>query len=66
MSAAGGFFVMAAYSTLLNFLNRRHLPEFAKPKGWRSVVMVFVALFYVLPTLYVTYLLVTQGMSAFA
>jgi hypothetical protein len=29
-------------------------------------VVVFVALFYLLPTLYVTYLLVTQGMSAFA
>jgi hypothetical protein len=65
-SAAGGFFVMAAYSTLLNFLNRRYLPEYAKLKGWRSPVIVFVALFYLLPTLYVTYLLVTQGMSAFA
>jgi hypothetical protein len=66
MSAAGGFFVMAAYSTLLNWLNRRYLPEYAKLKGWRSPVVVFVALFYLLPTLYVTYLLVTQGMSAFA
>jgi hypothetical protein len=65
-SAAGGFFVMAAYSTLLNWLNRRYLPEYAKLKGWRSPVIVFVALFYLLPTLYVTYLLVTQGMSAFA
>jgi hypothetical protein len=66
ISATGGFFVMAAYSTLLNWLNRRHLPEYAKLKGWRSPVVVFVALFYLLPTLYVTYLLVTQGMSAFA
>jgi hypothetical protein len=66
MSAAGGFFVMAAYSILLNFLNRRYLPEYAKLKGWRSPVIVFVALFYLLPTLYVTYLLFTQGMSAFA
>ena len=66
LSAAGGFFVMAAYSTLLNWLNRRYLPEYAKLKGWRSPVIVFVALFYLLPTLYVTYLLVTQGMSAFA
>src|ERR671911_743611 len=65
-SAAGGFFVMATYSTLLNWLNRRHLPEYAKLKGWRSPVIVFVALFYLLPTLYVAYLLVTQGMSAFA
>ena len=66
MSAAGGFFVMAAYSTLLNFLNRRYLPEYAKLKGWRSPVMVIVALFYLLPTLYVTYILFTQGLSAFA
>jgi hypothetical protein len=66
MSAAGGFFVMAAYSLLLNFLNRRYLPEYAKLKGWRSPVIVFVALFYLLPTLYVTYILFTQGMSAFA
>jgi hypothetical protein len=29
-------------------------------------VIVFVAVFYLLPTLYVTYLLVTQGMSAVA
>ncbi len=66
MSAAGGFFVMATYSTLLNFLNRRYLPEYARLKGWRSPVMVIVALFYLLPTLYVTYILLTQGLSAFA
>jgi len=65
ISSTGGFFVMAFYSTLLNFLNRRHLPEFAKLKGWRSPVMVLVALFYVLPSLYVAYLLVTQGPAAF-
>jgi hypothetical protein len=64
MSAAGGFFVMAAYSTLLNWLNRRYLPEYAKLKGWRSPVAVIVAVFYLIPTLYVTYLLVTQGPSA--
>src|SRR5215216_3690983 len=64
MSAAGGFFVMAAYSTLLNFINRRYLPEWAKLKGWRSPLMDLVALFYLLPTLYVTYLLVTGGPSA--
>ncbi|MBA2714163.1 MAG: Nramp family divalent metal transporter, partial [Rubrobacteraceae bacterium] len=65
IASTGGFFVMAFYSTLLNFLNRRHLPEFAKLKGWRSPIMVLVALFYVLPSLYVAYLLVTQGPSAF-
>ncbi|HEX5851094.1 MAG TPA: Nramp family divalent metal transporter [Rubrobacter sp.] len=63
MSAAGGFFVMAAYSTLLNFINRRYLPEWARLKGWRSPIMVFVAVFYVFPSLYVIYLLVTQGPS---
>ena len=65
ISSTGGFFVMALYSTLLNLLNRRHLPEFAKLKGWRSWVIVFVAAFYVLPSLYVAYLLVTQGPAAF-
>jgi hypothetical protein len=65
ISSTGGFFVMAFYSTLLNFLNRRHLPEFARLKGWRSPVIVLVALFYVLPSLYVAYLLVTQGPAAF-
>ena len=64
ISATGGFFVMAIYSTLLNLLNRRHLPEFAKLSGYRSVVMIFVAAFYVLPSLYLAYLLITQGPSA--
>jgi hypothetical protein len=63
LSASGGFFVMAAYSTLLNFINRRYLPEWARLKGWRSPIMVFVAVFYVFPSLYVIYLLVTQGPS---
>jgi hypothetical protein len=63
MSAAGGFFVMAAYSTLLNFINRRYLPEWARLKGWRSPIMIFVAAFYLFPSLYVIYLLVTQGPS---
>ncbi len=61
LSASGGFFVMAAYSTLLNFINRRYLPEWARLKGWRSPIMVFVAVFYLFPSLYVVYLLVTQG-----
>ena len=63
LSASGGFFVMAAYSTLLNFINRRYLPEWARLKGWRSPIIVFVALFYLFPSLYVIYLLVTQGPS---
>ena len=63
LSASGGFFVMAAYSTLLNFINRRYLPEWARLKGWRSPIMVFVAVFYLFPSLYVIYLLVTQGPS---
>ena len=66
IASTGGYFVMAFYSTLLVLLNRRHLPEFARLKGWRLPVNVFVAAFYVLPTLYVLYLLVTQGPAAFA
>jgi hypothetical protein len=65
MSAAGGFYVMAAYSTLLNFLNRRHLPEYAKLKGWRSPIAVLVALFYLVPSVILLYLAATQGLSAF-
>jgi hypothetical protein len=65
LSASGGFFVMAAYSTLLNFLNRRHLPEYAKLKGWRSPIIVLVALFYLIPSGIVLYLAATQGLSAF-
>jgi len=65
LSAAGGFYVMAFYSTLLNLLNRRHLPEYAKLKGWRSPVMVLVALFYVVPSVYLAYLFATQGLAAF-
>src|SRR5918994_249698 len=65
MSAAGGFFVMAAYSTLLNWLNRRHLPEYAKLKGWRSPVIVFVAVFYLIPSGILLYLVATQGLSVF-
>jgi hypothetical protein len=65
MSAAGGFYVMAAYATLLNFLNRRHLPEYAKLKGWRSPIAVLVALFYLIPSVILLYLAATQGLSAF-
>ena len=65
LSSAGGFYVMAAYSTLLNVLNRRHLPEYAKLKGWRSPVVVLVALFYLIPSGILLYLAATQGLSAF-
>src|ERR687894_444527 len=59
IASTGGYFVMAFYSTLLVLLNNRHLPEFARLKGWRLPVMILVAAFYVLPTLYVLFLLVT-------
>ncbi len=66
IASTGGYFVMAFYSTLVALLNRRHLPEFCRLKGWRLPVAIFVAAFYVLPTLYVLFLLVTQGPSTFA
>jgi hypothetical protein len=65
LSSAGGFYVMAAYSTLLNVLNRRHLPEYARLKGWRSPIAVFVALFYLIPSGILLYLVATQGLSVF-
>ena len=66
IASTGGYFVMAFYSTLLVLLNSRHLPDFVRLKGWRLPVMIFCALFYVLPTLYVVYLMVTQGPASLA
>src|ERR671917_818908 len=65
LSSAGGFYVMGADSTLLNFFNPRHLPEYAKLKGWRSPIVVLVALFYLIPSAILLYLVATQGLSAF-
>ena len=61
IASAGGGFVMAFYSVLLIALNRKALPDFAKLKGWRLPLMVFVALFYVSFAAYLLYLMVTQG-----
>ena len=66
IASTGGYFVMAIYSTLLVLLNNRHLPEFTRLKGWRLPVMIFCAVFYVLPTVYVIYLMVTQGPASLA
>jgi hypothetical protein len=66
IASTGGYFVMAIYSTLLVLLNNRHLPEFTRLKGWRLPVMIFCAVFYVLPTVYVIYLMVTQGPASVA
>jgi hypothetical protein len=66
IASTGGYFVMAIYSTLLVLLNNRHLPEFTRLKGWRLPVMIFCAVFYVIPTVYVIYLMVTQGPASVA
>ena len=66
IASTGGYFVMAIYSTLLVLLNNRHLPEFTRLKGWRLPVMILCAVFYVLPTVYVIYLMVTQGPASVA
>jgi hypothetical protein len=66
IASTGGYFVMAIYSTLLVLLNNRHLPEFTRLKGWRLPVMIFCAVFYVLPTVYVLYLMVSQGPASVA
>ncbi|GAA1170861.1 Nramp family divalent metal transporter [Pseudonocardia alaniniphila] len=61
ISSAGGGFVMAIYSVLIIMLNRRHLPEFAKLKGWRLPVMILIAMFYIAFSLFLTYQMITQG-----
>jgi len=66
IASTGGYFVMAIYSTLLVLLNNRHLPEFTRLKGWRLPVMIFCAVFYVIPTVYVIYLMGTQGPASVA
>ncbi|MGH3366346.1 MAG: Nramp family divalent metal transporter [Nocardioidaceae bacterium] len=61
ISSAGGGFVMAFYSVMLIKLNRKTLPEFAKLKGYRLPVMIFVAAFYVSFAAYLLYLMISQG-----
>ncbi|MQA97037.1 MAG: hypothetical protein GEV11_21220 [Streptosporangiales bacterium] len=61
ISAVGGGFVMAVYSVLLLLLNRKHLPGYAKLRGYRVPVMVFISLFYIVFALYLIYQMVTQG-----
>lgn len=61
IASAGGGFVMAFYSVLLIFLNRRALPEFAKLKGWRLPVMIVTALFYVSFALFLLGKMIVEG-----
>jgi hypothetical protein len=61
VASAGGGFVMAFYSVLLIFLNRKMLPEFAKLKGWRLPLMIGTALFYVTFALILVYQMVAHG-----
>ena len=66
ISSAGGGFVMAFYSVLLVVLNRRALPDFAKLKGWRVPLMVFIALFYVAFSLFLAYQMIVNGPTSVA
>lgn len=66
ISSAGGGFVMAIYSVLIIMLNRRHLPEFAKLKGWRLPIMIVIAMFYIAFSLFLTYQMITQGPASVA
>ncbi|TCK21373.1 Nramp family divalent metal transporter [Pseudonocardia endophytica] len=66
ISSAGGGFVMAFYSVLVIMINRRFLPEFARLKGWRLPVMVFVALFYIAFSVFLIYQMVTAGPASLA
>lgn len=66
ISSAGGGFVMAIYSVLIIMLNRRHLPEFAKLKGWRLPVMILIAMFYIAFSLFLIYQMISQGPASVA
>lgn len=64
MSATGGGFVMAFYSVLLLVLNRRALPEYARLRGYRIPVMVFIAAFYIAFALLLIYQMIANGPSS--
>src|SRR5829696_5941813 len=64
LSATGGGFMMFFYSGLLILLNRRFLPEQIKLRSWRLVGMTLAFLLYASFSLYIIYLLVTQGPAA--
>jgi hypothetical protein len=64
LSATGGGFMMFFYSGLLILLNRRTLPEQIKLRSWRLVGMTLAFLLYASFSLYIIYLLVTQGPAA--
>ncbi|MEQ3550220.1 Nramp family divalent metal transporter [Pseudonocardia nematodicida] len=66
ISSAGGGFVMAFYSVLVVLINRRFLPGFAKLKGWRLPVMIFVAVFYVGFSLFLIYQMLVAGPGSLA
>ena len=66
IASAGGGFVMAFYSVLLIFLNRKMLPEYARLRGWRLPVMIFTALFYVSFAAFLVYQMLSQGPSSLA
>ena len=66
ISSAGGGFVMAVYSVLIIVINRRLLPGFAKLRGWRLPVMIFVALFYVAFSVFLIYQMISAGPSSLA
>lgn len=61
ISATGGGFVMAFYSVLLILLNRRALPEWAKLRGYRVPIMVFIAIFYIAFAVFLIYQMVANG-----
>jgi hypothetical protein len=63
---SGGGVVMAFYSVLLIFLNRRALPEQIRLRGLRLVAVVLSSLAYTGFTLFLLYQALTQGFSSLA
>ena len=66
IASSGGGVVMAFYSVLLIFLNRRALPEQIRLRGLRLVAIVSSSLVYIGFTLLLPYGALTRGFSPLA
>ena len=66
IASSGGGVVMAFYSVLPIFLNRRALPEQIRLRGLRLVAIVSSSLVYIGFTLFLPYGALTRGFSPLA
>jgi hypothetical protein len=62
-ASSGGGLVMALYSTMLIVLNRRALPDEIRLKGWQLPIIVIAAVFFIAPSLFLLYQIITAPRS---